>query len=48
MLCINFDDIKFHAISKEILKLCHPDTIVDTGFQVKQSRMPEADPDPGS
>ena len=34
MLCINFDDSRYHAVSEEILRLCHPDKFVDTNFQV--------------
>lgn len=26
MLCINFDDSRYHAISQQILALCHPDS----------------------
>jgi predicted transcriptional regulator YheO len=29
MLCINFDDRKFVNISNEILKLCHPDELIE-------------------
>lgn len=28
MLCINFDDSKYVALSEEILKLCHPDELI--------------------
>lgn len=28
MLCINFDDSKYVAISEEILKLCHPNELI--------------------
>jgi predicted transcriptional regulator YheO len=29
LLCINFDDTKYIDISNQILKLCHPDSMVD-------------------
>jgi len=29
MLCINFDDRKFVNLSNEILKLCHPDELIE-------------------
>ena len=41
MLCINFDDSRYHAVSEEILRLCHPDKFVDTNFQVDTSRIDE-------
>ena len=28
MLCINFDDSRYHAVSENILQLCHPDHFV--------------------
>ena len=34
MLCINFDDSRYQAVSDALLKLCHPDQFVDTNFQV--------------
>lgn len=41
MLCINFDDSRYHTVSEEILRLCHPDKFVDTDFQVDDGRMVE-------
>ena len=41
MLCINFDDSRYHAVSEEILRLCHPDKFVDTNFQVDTGRVDE-------
>jgi len=29
MLCINFDDSRFKEISESILKLCHPDALIE-------------------
>lgn len=29
LLCINFDDTRYEKISSEILKLCHPDAMVE-------------------
>lgn len=34
MLCINFDDSRYQAVSDALLRLCHPDQFVDTNFQV--------------
>ena len=39
MLCINFDDSRYHAVSESILHLCHPDQFVDTNFQVDETRI---------
>lgn len=30
LLCVNFDDTRFEKISSEILKLCHPDALVES------------------
>lgn len=32
MLCINFDSSRYLHMSKEILRLCHPDRIVDENY----------------
>ena len=32
LLCINFDDHRYHELSEKILGLCHPDTFVETSF----------------
>lgn len=37
MLCINFDDSRFQAVSDAMLRLCHPDHFVDTNFQADES-----------
>lgn len=37
MLCINFDDSRFQAVSDALLRLCHPDHFVDTNFQVDET-----------
>ena len=39
MLCINFDDSRYRAVSEDILRLCHPDNFVDTNFQVDTTRV---------
>ena len=39
MLCINFDDSRYQAVSEDILRLCHPDSFVDTNFQVDEDRV---------
>lgn len=41
MLCINFDDSKYQAVSESILKLCHPDAFVETNFQLDEARVRE-------
>lgn len=43
MLCINFDDSRYHAISENILRLCHPDNFVETRFLVDVDRMAVAE-----
>ncbi len=32
LLCINFDDSRYHALSDRILRLVHPDTFVETHY----------------
>lgn len=32
MLCINFDDSRYHAVSRDVLRLCHPDSFLKTNF----------------
>ncbi len=39
MLCINFDDSRFQAISEDILRLCHPNSFVDTEFQFDETHL---------
>lgn len=39
MLCINFDDSRYRAVSEQILQLCHPDSFVETSFQFDEGRM---------
>lgn len=39
MLCINFDDSGFRAVSNQIMSLCHPDIFVDD--IVRHSRLPD-------
>lgn len=41
MLCINFDDSKFKAVSESVLKLCHPDAFVDSNFKFDEARVLE-------
>ncbi len=41
MLCVNFDDSKFKAVSESILRLCHPDAFVDSNFQFDEVRVLE-------
>ncbi len=41
MLCINFDDSKFKAVSESVLKLCHPDAFVDSNFKFDEARVVE-------
>lgn len=39
MLCINFDDSRYKALSDSILGLCHPDTFVETNFLFDEQRL---------
>lgn len=43
MLCINFDDSRYHAITENILRLCHPDNFVETRFLIDSDRMAAAE-----
>lgn len=45
LLCINFDDSKYHAISESILQLCHPNAFVETNFQLDAARIEHRAPD---
>lgn len=45
MLCVNFDDSRHRAVSEEILRLCHPDSFVETNFQLDETRVTDTDPD---
>lgn len=40
MLCINFDDNRYHDISQKIMALCHPDEYVETNFDFDKSIVP--------
>ncbi len=42
MLCINFDDSRYEAVSKNILQLCHPDSFVEDLFQPNEPRADDA------
>lgn len=33
LLCINFDDSRYQELSERVLRLCHPDSFVETNFQ---------------
>ncbi len=37
MLCINFDSSRYLHMSKEILRLCHPDRVVDENYNFDPS-----------
>lgn len=41
MLCINYDDSRYRAVSEEILRLCHPDSFVETNFQLDEDHVTE-------
>ena len=45
MLCINFDDSRYQAVSDALLRLCHPDQFVDTNFQVDAAAAGQAGSD---
>lgn len=47
MLCINYDDSRYRAISEEVLRLCHPDSFVETNFQLDETRVTDTRPDDG-
>lgn len=36
MLCINFDDSRYQAVSREVLKLCHPDSFASDIYQPEE------------
>ena len=44
MLCINFDDSRYQAVGEEILRLCHPDSFVETNFQLIDDQVRETPP----
>ncbi len=48
MLCVNFDDSRYHAITEDILRLCHPDNFVETRFLVDSDRMAAVEEAPGA
>ena len=37
MLCINFDDSRYRALSVDLLRLCHPDRFVETTFHAEET-----------
>ena len=39
LLCINFDDSRYKAISDSILGLCHPDAFLETNFLFDEHRL---------
>ena len=39
LLCINFDDSRYKALSDSILGLCHPDLFVETNFLFDDQRL---------
>lgn len=39
MLCINFDDSRYQAVSEQIARLCHPDSFVELNFQMDEQRV---------
>lgn len=49
LLCINFDDSRYRDLSDRLLKLCHPDSFVDTNFVFNEElARAEAAPSPAS
>ena len=40
MLCINFDDSRYRAVSNQIMGLCHPDIFVEDVLQPHQTEEP--------
>lgn len=41
MLCINFDDSRYQAMSESILRLCHPDSFIEEHYQPEKSKQEE-------
>lgn len=46
LLCINFDDSRYHELSEKILGLCHPDTFVETNFLFDEALLSPTDEEP--
>ena len=44
MLCINFDDSRFQALSNQILQLCHPDLFAQRLFRPEEDSPPPQSP----
>lgn len=42
MLCINFDDSRYRAVSSQIMGLCHPDIFVEDVVRPQADERPEA------
>lgn len=40
ILCINFDDSRYHELSQKIMELCHPDAYVEANFVFDINRVP--------
>lgn len=38
IMCINFDDSRFHELGKTLLQLCHPEGYLDDVLRAKESR----------
>lgn len=41
ILCINFDDNRYHDISQKIMELCHPDAYVEANFVFDKNLVPD-------
>ncbi len=48
MLCVNYDDSRHRAVSEEILRLCHPDSFVETNFQLDETQVTDMEPGDGA
>lgn len=46
MLCVNFDDSRFQAMSDEILNLCHPENFVERHYRFDESLVVQANRQP--
>ena len=44
MLCINFDDSRYQALSNQILQLCHPDLFAQRLFRPEEDSPPPQSP----
>jgi predicted transcriptional regulator YheO len=39
MLCVNFDDSRYHELSTKLFQLCHPDQFVEQNLTIRSSQI---------